>query len=224
MSSLLHCKSIIKSYGSRRVLDNLSLSIDPGERLALMGPSGSGKSTLLNCLGGVDRFDSGSIRIGDFYLESAKAHDLCRLRREILGSVFQFFHLLPTLSVRENIAFPLLLNGAKVSEAMARADDLILKVGLTSHADAGAEELSGGEMQRCAIARALAPRPRLLLADEPTGNLDSTAGEQILDLLEAVTKEEGMSLVMVTHSDAATRICHRVVHLLDGRIEEAVSA
>jgi putative ABC transport system ATP-binding protein len=126
--------------------------------------------------------------------------------------------------VKENIAFPLLLNGAKDAEAMSRADDLIEKVGLTSRADAGAEELSGGEMQRCAIARALAPRPRLLLADEPTGNLDSTTGEQILDLLEAVTEAEGMSLVMVTHSDAATRICHRVVNLLDGRIQDSVSA
>ena len=220
MSMLIECENLSKSYQSRAVLNGISLSIPAGKRIALMGPSGSGKSTLLNCLGGVDRFDTGSILIGGVRLEDADADTLSRLRRKTVGTVFQFFHLLPTLSVWENIAFPLLLNGVSSDTARQKAFELAERVQLGARAHAFPDQLSGGEMQRCAIARALASSPQILLADEPTGNLDSVTGETILDLLDTLTREANITLVMVTHSEAATRICDEVLHLLDGRLLE----
>lgn len=221
MSVYVRLTSVSKLYGSREVLSGVSLEISAGARVALMGPSGSGKSTLLNCLGGVDRFDTGSIRIGPVALESASEAALTTLRREEVATVFQFFHLLPTLSVLENAAFPLMLKGLAEKKALARGREWIDRVELSHRMTAYPDQLSGGEMQRCAIARALAVGPKLLLADEPTGNLDSATGERVLDLLEGLTREQGITLVMVTHSEAATRICERTVHMLDGRIVES---
>lgn len=220
MKPIFECENLVKSYDDRKVLDGISLRAMPGERLALTGPSGSGKSTLLNCLGAVDHVDSGTIRFDGQALESASPDELSRLRRTEISTVFQFFHLLPTLSVLENTAFPLLLNGVAREEANRRAAEWAEKVGLSHRVHALPGELSGGEMQRCAIARALVHEPRLLLADEPTGNLDSKTGELILDLLEDVVTRTGTTLVMVTHSVEATRIVNRVLKVLDGRIVE----
>jgi putative ABC transport system ATP-binding protein len=214
----LQVSRVIKSYGSTEVLRGVSLSLEPGERVALMGPSGSGKSTLLNCIGGIDRPDEGSIEIAGEPLGGLDEDGLCRMRRETVSTVFQFFHLLPTLSARENIEFPIQLQGVPTKERDRRVRDLIEEVGLTHRADAMPHELSGGEMQRVAIARALVIEPRLILADEPTGNLDSATGESILDLLAALGDRHGTAMLVVTHSPQVTRICRRTLEMRDGAL------
>jgi len=194
------------------------LAIRDGERLALTGASGSGKSTLLNCLGGVDRPDSGSIRFKNIALETLAADGLTEVRRRDIGTIFQFFHLLPTLTAAENVELPLQLNGIPAAERIERVRSLLERVGVSNRAAAFPNQLSGGEMQRVAIARALAHKPAVLLADEPTGNLDSRNGAIILDLLRELSEETGTALVLVTHSGAAAQICHREIHLRDGQI------
>jgi len=194
------------------------LAIRDGERLALTGASGSGKSTLLNCLGGVDRPDSGSIRFKNIALETLAADGLTEVRRREIGTIFQFFHLLPTLTAAENVELPLQLNGIPAAERIERVRSLLERVGVSNRAAAFPNQLSGGEMQRVAIARALAHKPAVLLADEPTGNLDSRNGAIILDLLRELSEETGTALVLVTHSGAAAQICHREIHLRDGQI------
>jgi ABC-type lipoprotein export system ATPase subunit len=216
----LQVSRLTKSYGSVPVLKEVSLALDCGERVALMGPSGSGKSTLLNCIGGIDRPDSGSIQLDQVDLNTLDEDGLCRLRRETVSTIFQFFHLLPTLSVRENIEFPLHLQGVEVTERLDRVERLIKEVGVESRSEAFPHELSGGEMQRVAIARALSIRPRMILADEPTGNLDSKTGEAILDLLESLSDRHEIAMLMVTHSREVTRICSRVVEMRDGLLLE----
>ncbi len=210
--------AVVKSYGSRRVLDAVSFTVSPGERVALTGPSGSGKTTLLNCLGGVDRPDSGEIRLLGERIDRLDPDALNLLRRERVGTVFQFFHLLPTLSAAENVELPLQLIKVPHPERQARVEALLARVGLSARADALPSQLSGGEQQRVAIARALVHRPALLLADEPTGNLDSANGANILALLRELTDETRTALVLVTHSEEAAAICHRRVRLLDGRV------
>ncbi len=217
-SPTLLVANIIKSYGARRVLDDVSFSVAPGERVALTGPSGSGKTTLLNCLGGVDRPDTGEISLLGARIERLSADGLNLLRRERVGTVFQFFHLLPTLTAAENIELPLQLISTPTVERRERVAAILERVGLASRAHALPAQLSGGEQQRVAIARALVHRPALLLADEPTGNLDSANGENILRLLRELTDETGTALVLVTHSEDAAGICHRGIHLRDGRI------
>lgn len=214
----LQVSRVIKSYGSTEVLRGVSLSLEPGERVALMGPSGSGKSTLLNCIGGIDRPDEGSIEIAGQPLGGLDEEGLCRLRRETVSTVFQFFHLLPTLSARENIEFPLQLQGVPPKDRDRRVRDLIEEVGLSHRAGAMPHELSGGEMQRVAIARALVIEPRLILADEPTGNLDSATGESILDLLATLGDRHGIAMLVVTHSSQVTRICRRTLEMRDGAL------
>lgn len=214
----LQVSRVRKSYGPNPVLRGVSLTLDPGERAALMGPSGSGKSTLLNCIGGIDRADEGTIEIGGVSLGTLDEAGLCRLRRETVSTVFQFFHLLPTLSAYENVEFPMQLTGVPAAERAGRVRELIDEVGLSHRAGAMPHELSGGEMQRVAIARALAIRPRLILADEPTGNLDSTTGEAILDLLQSVSEKHGIAMLVVTHSRQVTRICGRTFEMKDGII------
>ncbi len=199
------------------MLRGVSFSLSKGERVALMGPSGSGKSTLLNCIGGIDRPDSGSVILEDADLTEIDATTLDRIRRSRLTHIFQFFHLLPTLSARENIAFPLQLMKTNPKEVEERVSDLLTRIQLEHRADAFPSELSGGEMQRVAIARALSPRPAIIYADEPTGNLDSKTGATILDLIEGLCDETETTLLLVTHSQEATRICRRTLHLLDGQ-------
>jgi len=216
---VLECNAVSKQYDSRFVLRDVSLQLAPGERLALTGPSGSGKSTLLNCLGGIDRPDSGDILVAGENLALLSSDALASLRRERLGNIFQFFHLLPTLTVRENVEFPLLLLGIPAPERAHRSDVLLRRVEIAHRAEALPSTLSGGEMQRCAIARALVHQPALILADEPTGNLDSRNGAIILELLQALTDETTTALILVTHSEEAARICHRGVSLRDGVLQ-----
>jgi len=215
---VLQVSRLTKSYGKTPVLRGVSLSLAPGERAALMGPSGSGKSTLLNCVGGIDRADGGEIEIDGEKLSQFDEEGLCRLRRRKVSTVFQFFHLLPTLTASENIEFPLQLTGMPEKERLDRVAELIEEVGLVKRADAMPDELSGGEMQRVAIARALSIRPRLILADEPTGNLDSTTGESILDLLERISASHEVAMLIVTHSPMVTRICDQTFEMHDGVI------
>jgi putative ABC transport system ATP-binding protein len=215
----LSVHDISRNYNSFKALDGVSFDVAAGERVALMGPSGSGKSTLLNCVGGIDWPDSGAIEINGVRLNDLNGDQLANLRRSEVSTVFQFFHLLPTLSAAENVEFPLQLNGVASGERNERVAELLEQVGLTSRANALPDELSGGEMQRVALARALAPRPSLILADEPTGNLDSANGDAALDLIEALTERHGAALILVTHSDEATRICSRTLRLKDGRLQ-----
>lgn len=216
--SLLKVKDLKHGYGQTEILHGLNLSLNIGERIAIMGPSGSGKSTLLNCLGGIDRPRSGTIQFDGLDLTKLSAEELAEFRRQRISTIFQFFHLLPTLSVFENIEFPLQLQGAGAEERIEKTRKLIEEVGLGHRDQAFPDQLSGGEMQRAAIARALVHRPKLILADEPTGNLDTRTGEEILNLLERLTGEHQTALVLVTHSESAARICHRTEHFRDGRL------
>ena len=215
---LLEALGVGKRYDARWVLKDLDLGVDPGERVALLGPSGCGKTTLLNLLGGLDRPDEGTVWFRGEDLAAATPARLASLRRERIGTVFQFFHLVPTLTARENVELPLQLLGWDRPALEARVEELMEAVGLGDRAGAWPREMSGGEMQRVAVARALATRPALLLADEPTGNLDSASGEWVLALLAELSEREGAALVLVTHSPAAAAICHRVVQMKDGRI------
>ena len=218
LAPVLTATNVTKSYAKRAVLRGVSLELRAGERLALTGASGSGKSTLLNCLGGVDRADSGSIRFKNISLETLDADGLTEVRRRDIGTIFQFFHLLPTLTAAENIELPLQLNGVAANDRAERVRSLLDRVGVSKRAAALPSQLSGGEMQRVAIARALAHKPSVLLADEPTGNLDSRNGAVILELLRELSDETGTALLLVTHSGAAAQICHREIHLRDGEI------
>ena len=218
---VLTASNVTKSYAGRAVLRGVSLELHAGERLALTGASGSGKSTLLNCLGGVDHADAGSIRFKNISLETLDADGLTEVRRRDIGTIFQFFHLLPTLTAAEKVELPLQLNGVAPALRAERVRALLERVGVSHRAAALPSQLSGGEMQRVAIARALAHKPTVLLADEPTGNLDSKNGAIILDLLRELSDETGTALLLVTHSGAAAQICHREIHLRDGQISGA---
>ncbi len=223
-SILLEASCLSKHYGSQRVLEAVDLKLAKGDRVALMGPSGAGKSTLLNCLGGIETIDAGKLFFEGQPLHAMNEDAIAQLRRQRIGTVFQFFHLLPTLNAAENIALPLRLNGIGPAECRERVQSLLREVGLGERANSFPETLSGGEMQRVAIARALAAEPALLLADEPTGNLDSKTGESILDLIERLCDRQRTALVMVTHAESSTRICHRVIHLHDGRVMNKMTA
>jgi ABC-type lipoprotein export system ATPase subunit len=203
-----------------RALTDVTLSIDRGEVVALLGRSGSGKTTLLNLIGTLDRPTSGSIEIDGARVESLPEESLLRLRRETIGFVFQFFHLFPYLSALENAALPLWLGGRQGPDVTVRARELLAQVGLADKADRAAGRLSGGEMQRVAIARALANEPKLVLADEPTGNLDQANAEAVLSHLATLARERGTALVLATHSEATAKIADRRVHLVDGRVVE----
>ncbi|MBV9488436.1 MAG: ABC transporter ATP-binding protein [Verrucomicrobia bacterium] len=200
-------------------LDRVSLSIGEHEFLAITGESGSGKSTLLHLLGGLDRPDEGEILVDGVSIGKASEKELTRYRREKLGIVFQFFNLLPTLTVLENVALPLQLQRQSSRQAEARARELLGLVGLHGRADHFTHQLSGGEMQRAAVARALAHRPRLLLADEPTGNLDETNAARVLELFDAIHEQRLTTLIVVTHSAAAAARAQRLVRLRNGSIE-----
>ena len=204
-----------------RALQGVSLDVPKGEFLALMGPSGSGKSTLLNLIGGLDRPDEGEIRIEGRSTRGFTEADWTLLRRERIGVVFQFFNLLPGLTARENIALPLMLRGD--SDPERRTEECLAAVGLAHRGDHRPAELSGGEQQRVAVARALVHRPALLLADEPTGNLDSKVGRDIIRLIKALARQGGQTVVLATHSREAAAEADRVLLMRDGRVEEKAS-
>jgi putative ABC transport system ATP-binding protein len=198
------------------ILDGIAFDVEAGEVCAITGPSGSGKSTLVGLLAGLDRPTAGSIVVAGVELMRLGENALARFRRETLGYVFQSFHLIPTLTAAENVAVPLEIAGAP--DTSARVRQLLDEVGLADRGHHYPVQLSGGEQQRVALARAVALRPKLLLADEPTGNLDSTTGAQIIELLLALNRERGSTLVLVTHDEALARHARRIVRLRDGRI------
>jgi len=202
----------------------VSLSLNKADFVAIVGPSGCGKSTLLHLCGAMDRPSSGSIRIEDTDLSSLNDNDLTRLRRRRIGFVFQFFNLLPTLTVVENIGLPLMLDGVAADKVDQRARNLIERVGLSHRAGHFPQQLSGGEMQRVAIARAIIHEPALLIADEPTGNLDSENGAKVLDLLTEVNRETGVTILLATHSTEIAQSAMRTIHMRDGYIDRIVES
>ena len=197
-------------------LDGVDLDVPSGQFLAVLGPSGGGKSTLLHMLGGIDRPTSGEVSVGGRALGSMSEKELTLYRRRDVGMIFQFFNLLPHLTVGDNVELPRLRDGR--DDAAARARDLLARVGLAHRSGARPYELSGGEMQRVAIARALVTGARLLLADEPTGNLDSKNGDQVLELLDEIRRERGVTLVLATHAQAAAGRAERRIEIRDGKI------
>ncbi len=198
------------------MLRGIDLDIEEGERVALMGPSGSGKSTLLNCICGIEGVDRGQVMVGGRDLTGLRPRDLEKVRRERVGYVFQSFHLLPTLSAFENVEFSAQLSGLGKAERTSRVEDLMERVGMSHRLDHFPDTLSGGERQRVAIARALIHQPKLVLADEPTGSLDTGTGAQVLELLKNLSNDFKVSILLVTHDRLSTRICDRVITMQDG--------
>ena len=215
---MLKVSKIEKSYGASKVLRGIDFRMEEGERIAIMGPSGSGKSTLLNCIGGIDRPDNGEILFEGQILTSLSEQELCELRRNKISTIFQFFHLLPTLTARENIEFPMLLNSVSARKRNEKVNELLSAVKIQHRAGAFPHELSGGEKQRVAIARSLSMQPKLILADEPTGNLDSKNTDSVLELIENLSKQHGIAMLLVTHNEEVTRICDQTITMNDGLI------
>jgi putative ABC transport system ATP-binding protein len=215
-------RGLTKLYGSGetqvRALDGVSIEIARGEMLAIMGPSGSGKSTLLHLLGALETPGSGSIALAGRRYEGLDDAELTELRRDTIGFVFQFFNLLATLTAEENVLLPALIAGRRDAAMRARAAELLERVGLAERADHLPSELSGGEQQRVSIARALLMRPELVLADEPTGNLDTRSSGEVLGLLAELNRAEGHTIVMVTHDPSVAAAAGRVLFLRDGRV------
>jgi len=220
---MIRCIDVRKVYrqGDNEItaLAGVSLDIAQGSFAAIMGPSGSGKSTLLHLIGGLDRPSSGDLLVDGRLIGQMSDDQVTLFRRNQIGFVFQFFNLLPTLTALENVTLPFVLDGRAQAEAEGKAELLLQRVGLEKRKDHLPDELSGGEIQRVAIARALAFNPPIILADEPTGNLDSKNGQAILDLLRRINKEEGCTVVMVTHSDEAASYGDRTIFLRDGKVE-----
>jgi putative ABC transport system ATP-binding protein len=213
-------KTYIKGATKVEALKQVSFSIENGEIVALMGASGSGKSTLLSLIGGLDKCDSGSISVDEKNISTLNAEKLADFRRDKVGFVFQQFHLIPTLSVVENIMLPLLPSGIKKAECYSVAKEALEKVGLGDREKHLPGELSGGEQQRVAIARALVNKPEIILADEPTGDLDSKTGEKILGLLQALNQKEKVTIIIATHDDKIAKKTKRKIILKDGRVIE----
>ncbi|CAN5832212.1 ABC transporter ATP-binding protein [soil metagenome] len=218
--ALVSITELVKEYplGSARVpaLKGVSFDIEAGTLVSVVGPSGSGKSTLLHLMGGLDNPTSGSVVIDGSSLADLDDQELTIFRRRRLGFIFQFFNLLPTMKAWENVALPRLLDGEKLKDVQPRAVELLEMVGLGARVDHKPSQLSGGEMQRVAVARALVADPILVLADEPTGNLDSTSGQAVLDLLRSIVSEEGRTVVIVTHDAQAASLADQQVCLRDG--------
>ncbi len=222
--SLIQAENLTKVYGAGETaitaLDHANLSVNAGECVAVMGPSGCGKSTLLHLLGGLDRPTEGSVSIEGKPLAKMSDNAITQLRRRKIGFVFQFFNLIPILSAVENAALPLLLDGASPAKAKHKAKEWLTKVGLGQRLNSRPDQLSAGQQQRVAIARALITEPVLVLADEPTGNLDTKSGNEIAALLKQVAKEWGRTVLMVTHDPRIAAYAERIVLMQDGKIIE----
>lgn len=220
--ALIQTENLTKVYGSGETavtaLNRVNLQVNPGEFVAVMGPSGCGKSTLLHLLGGLDRPTDGKVTIGGTTLAAMKDDDLAKLRRKRIGFVFQFYNLIPVLNAVENTALPITLDGVPPAESKKRAVEWLQKFGLGDRQGSRPDQLSGGQQQRVAIARALVAEPALILADEPTGNLDTRASDEIAALLGKVSKEYGRAVVMVTHDPRIAAYAGRIIFLKDGAI------
>jgi putative ABC transport system ATP-binding protein len=225
MKPMIVCRELGKTYRKGRItvtpLEKLDLDVAQGEFLALMGPSGSGKTTLLNLISGIDSPSSGSLRIGDVELAGLSRGDLTAWRAAHVGYIFQLYHLVPVLSAFENVELPLLLSTLSRRERHERVRTALALVGLADREHHTPAELSGGQEQRVAIARAIVANPPLLVADEPTGDLDRESADRILDLLRSLAGEHGKTIVMVTHDARAAAAAHRTLHLEKGRLLEA---
>lgn len=224
----VEAENVHKSYvlGATAVgaLRGVTLKVERAEFVALMGPSGCGKTTLLNLIAAIDTPSRGSLTVDNVRLDRLSEDELARLRRDRIGVVFQFFNLLPTLSAAENIELPMQLKGTGRTERRQRALALLERVGLRDRADHKPSELSGGEQQRVSIARALANQPALVLLDEPTGDLDSASGREVMTLLKDLNRDEGITLIVATHDSMVAECCTRVVRLRDGRLEQGGKA
>ena len=212
--------TVPSAAGPVNILRGIDLDIGAGEAMGIVGPSGSGKTSLLMVLAGLERATSGSILLAGRPVTGLDEDALARLRREAIGIVFQAFHLIPSMTALENVAVPMELAGAR--DALPRARDALAAVGLARRLTHLPGQLSGGEQQRVALARAFAPRPRLLLADEPTGNLDQSTGEAVMELLFQLRVETGATLMLITHDPALAARCSRCIHMADGRVVEMV--
>ena len=224
MNHVVECNDVSRVYDQDSVpvtaLDGVDLTISKGEFVALVGPSGSGKSTLLNIIGGLDLFDGGSVKIDGVQLEGKSTRELSDLRLTKIGFVFQAYNLVPVLSARENVEFILQLQGIAEKERQDRAAVALESLGLTDMANRRPGELSGGQQQRVAIARAIVTRPALLVADEPTANLDSVTTRDLMALMQKLNKEDGVTIVIATHDPIVMEYASRQVNLLDGKIIE----
>ncbi|HZG52827.1 MAG TPA: ABC transporter ATP-binding protein [Pyrinomonadaceae bacterium] len=223
--TFLDVRELRKAYASPsgaalEVLRGVSFTLASGEMLAVMGASGAGKSTLLHLLGGLDAADGGSARLGEIELTRTRGAELARVRNEQVGFVFQFHHLLPDLTALENVALPLMVARRPARAARAAASAMLGAVGLSERASHRPGELSGGEQQRAAIARALVHEPRIVLADEPTGNLDARTGEAVAALLSTLARTRGAAVIVATHNEQLARACDRTLLLQDGRLVE----
>ncbi|MBI5823041.1 MAG: ABC transporter ATP-binding protein [Chloroflexi bacterium] len=221
--SILHTTQLNKEYQMGEVtvhaLRGVDFVVNKGEFIAIMGASGSGKSTLLHLLGGLDSPSDGEVTLAGKHLAQLNDNDLTIIRRREIGFIFQFFNLLPTLSAAENIALPLLIDGKRIEDYSAKVDELLTLVGLADRKNHRPHQLSGGQQQRVAIARALVTDPTIILADEPTGNLDSASGGEILKILRRACNEKEQTIVMVTHDNQAAQYADRVIRLKDGRVD-----
>ncbi len=217
---MLQAENLVKKYGSLLVVNDVSLHVNKGEVVSIIGPSGAGKSTLLHLLGALDKTDSGRISIDGIQLNQLTAKKQAAFRNKHLGFVFQFHHLLPEFSAEENVAIPLWINGTGRKEALKKAVSMLEKVGLGNKLDNKPSELSGGEQQRVAIARALVNNPSIVMADEPTGNLDSANAQATHELFLSLRKELNQTFIMITHNEELAKLTDRILIMRDGRIVE----
>jgi len=222
---MIKLENAIRTYhlgkATVEALRGVDLEIEDGELVAIMGPSGSGKSTLMHLIGALDQPDEGSIRFGEQDVSKQNRNQLAELRGKHIGFVFQSFNLIATLTALENVELPMMYQGVARKERLTKARKLLERLGVSDRADHLPTELSGGEQQRVAIARSLVNDPDLLLADEPTGNLDSKTGKQIMELLAKLNEEQGMTVVLVTHDPAIARYAQRTIHIFDGKVGRA---
>lgn len=223
---VVEARNIIKDFNvaksTTRILKDISLKIEKGEFVSIMGQSGSGKSTLLYILGGLDQPTKGSVYINQKNLAKLNDNQMSQFRRRKIGFIFQFYNLIPNLNVEENIMLPLLLDGKKMKDYKQQLNHILEIVGLTERRKHTPRELSGGQQQRVAIARALIGQPEILFADEPTGNLDSKTGEDIMKLLQKINKMNQQTIIMVTHSNEAAQYSHRTIIVKDGQINNPI--
>ncbi|NLZ34651.1 MAG: ABC transporter ATP-binding protein [Clostridiales bacterium] len=222
MKEIIKVKDLSRYYGSKEnknvALNDINFSIEEGEFVSIMGPSGCGKSTLLYSIAGLDKPNKGSVIIDDTDIYNLNDKNLSEFRRSMIGFIFQFYNLVPNLTVEENILLPIVMAGKKVSSYKDELEDILNLVGLSEKRNHRPEELSGGQQQRVSIARAVISLPKIILADEATGNLDSKSGKTILELFKKINKEKGITILQVTHSEECAKYGERIIRLFDGKI------